>query len=170
MGMLILLGQQQLLTRTIEKSRSVILRSLSSGQKADDTVSGDYDLIGPPRPVSNLRPVKFAVRHEESELELRLRRLRSDTQNFNEEWWSNHNKEFKEGRSEYIKNILKAKYKDQPDKTTISAEEMSVFYKDFMNRRWAAHVDYNKEWQIRNWTIIFLTARVWLENLFRRSS
>ena len=43
-------------------------------------VSGKYDLIGPPRSISNLRPWKFAVPAEETELQRRLRELRQETQ------------------------------------------------------------------------------------------
>ena len=85
-------------------------------------MNGPYDLIGPPRPGSNLRPVKFAKNQNgESELAVRLRELRQETQKFNQEWWIEHNREFKEGRAEFIKNILATKYSGQTDKTTLSA-------------------------------------------------
>ena len=128
-------------------------------------VGGKYDLIGPPRSTSNLRPVKFAVAQDETELQIRLRKLRQETQKFNESWWTKHNAEFKEGREQFIREILKTKYPDEPDKTTLSADEMSVFYRNFMNQNWKNHLDYNKEWQKRNWTIIFLMFRVRLQKL-----
>ena len=130
-------------------------------------MSGPYDLIGPPRPGSNLRPIKFAKQADESELQVRLRDLRIETQNFNQEWWTKHNREFKEGREKFIKHILETKYPDQMDKTTLSADEMSIFYKDFMNKQWANHLQYNIDWQKRNWTIILLMARVRLQNIFK---
>lgn len=40
-----------------------------------------------------------------------------------------HNMEFKEGREAFIKKILETKYPGQPDKTTLSADEMSEFYR-----------------------------------------
>jgi len=135
---------------------------------SDDLTSGPHDLIGPPRPASNLRPVKFAVREGESALEARLRSLRQETQKFNQDWWTEHNREFKQGRENFIKNILETKYPDEPDKSTLSADEMSQFYREFMNRQWKGHVEYNKEWQKRNWTIIFLSARVKLQRLLDR--
>merc|ERR1712029_844542 len=81
--------------------------------QSDDIVSGKYDLIGPPRSVSNLRPIKFAVPFNETDLQRQLRELRQETQKFNQ------------GREEFIKNILETKYPDEPDKTTLSADEMS---------------------------------------------
>ena len=133
--------------------------------QSDDLVGGKYDLIGPPRTTSNLRPVKFAVPKDETELEMRLRTLRQETQRFNEDWWTRHNAEFKGGREQFIKEILKTKYPNEPDKSTLSADEMSIFYREFMNKNWRGHLDYNKEWQRRNWTIIFLMLRVKLQKL-----
>jgi len=135
---------------------------------SDDLTNGPHDLIGPPRPASNLRPVKFAVRETETPLELRLRNLRQETQKFNQDWWTEHNREFKQGRESFIKNILETKYPNEPDKSTLSADEMSQFYREFMNQQWKSHVEYNKEWQKRNWSIIFLSARVKLEKLLDR--
>ena len=130
-------------------------------------MNGKYDLIGPPRPGSKLRPVKFAISQNDSELAIRLRELRQETQKFNQEWWIEHNKQFKEGREEFIKNILETKYPGQTDKSTLSADEMSIFYREFMNKQWENHMEYNKQWQKRNWSIIGLMARVKLQNLFK---
>ena len=129
-------------------------------------MSGKYDLIGPPRNISNLRPVKFAVSSEETELQGKLRTLRQETQKFNHEWWTKHNTDFKVGREEFIKDILKTKYPNEQDKTTLSADEMSIFYRDFMNKHWKSHLDYNKEWQRRNWTIIWFMFKVKLQSVF----
>ena len=40
--------------------------------------------------------------------------------------------------------------------------------REFMNHQWKSHVEYNKEWQKKNWSIIFLSARVKLEKLLDR--
>ena len=40
-----------------------------------------------------------------------------------------HNNQFKQGREQFIKKILAAEYPDQPDKNTLSADEMSIFYR-----------------------------------------
>lgn len=147
----------------------MFLYSCSHLFQSDDVVNGKYDLIGPPRPVSNLRPVKFAKNPSESDLAVRLRELRQETQKFNQDWWVKHNTEFKRERADFIKNILETKYPSQTDKTTLSADEMSIFYREFMNKQRKNHLEYNKEWQKRNWTIIGLMARVKVQNLITRS-
>ena len=62
-------------------------------------------------------------------MEVRLRNLRQETQKFNQDWWTDHNREFKQGRESFIKNILETKYPNEPDKSTLSADEMSQFYR-----------------------------------------
>ena len=41
---------------------------------------------------------------------------------------TNH-REFKQGRESFIKNILETKYPNEPEKSTLSADEMSQFYR-----------------------------------------
>merc|ERR1712129_181355 len=75
--------------------------------QSDDVVNGPYDLIGPPRPGSNLRPVKFAKNQSgESELAVRLRELRQETQKFNQEWWIEHNRNSKKGELNLSRTFL----------------------------------------------------------------
>ena len=69
------------------------------------------------------------MREGESPLEARLRNLRQETQKLNQDWWTEHNREFKQGRENFIKNILETKYPNEPDKSTLSADEMSEFYR-----------------------------------------
>merc|ERR1712002_1196299 len=45
------------------------LTSTQENIQSDDIVSGPYDLIGPPRPGSNLRPIKFSKQADESDLQ-----------------------------------------------------------------------------------------------------
>ena len=54
---------------------------------------------------------------------------RQETQRYNQAWWLDHNNQFKQGREQFIKKILEAEYPDQPDKNTLSADEMSIFYR-----------------------------------------
>jgi len=126
-----------------------------------------YDHVGPPHPVSNLRPVRFARPTNETGLAVRLRKLRQDTQQFNQEFWVEHNTSFSEGRRAYISRVMKEKYPGQTDKQTLTAEEMSGFYREFLNSNWKDHVKYNIEWQKRNWKIIGLGGLVQIQKLFR---
>ena len=58
---------------------------------------------GPPRTVTNLRPVKFAVAEDETELEARLREARQEAQTWNQQWWHSHNTNFTQARQAFVK-------------------------------------------------------------------
>lgn len=74
---------------------------------------------------------------------------------------------FLQGRVQHIRQILKEKYPNEPEKTTISSDEMSVFYKEFLDQRWTTHIQYNLEWQKRNFNMIGLAFLVTLEGLVK---
>lgn len=50
----------------------------------------------------------------------------------------------------------------------LTAEEMSVFYKSFLDKNWRSHLTYNWEWYKRNALLVLLHLRVNLERLSRR--
>ena len=44
---------------------------------------------------------------------------------------------------------IKEKYPNDPKKN-LTADEMSIFYKEFLDQKWKTHLEYNKEWQKSN--------------------
>lgn len=52
------------------------------------------DMIGPPDPVSNLRRIIFKQPVTETELEKKLREMRSEVQDWNQNFWTQHNSRF----------------------------------------------------------------------------
>lgn len=140
-----------------------------------------HDWIGPPDKYSNLRPIHFFVPENESPLERKLRRLRQETQDWNQQFWTNQNRAFQKEKEEFIRSRLKAKglamSAESGDRVSLSAEEMADFYKAFLSRNFEKHVLYNRDWYRRNLTITFLMARValqqawlWLLELLRTRS
>ncbi|XP_034176140.1 cytochrome c oxidase assembly factor 8 [Osmia lignaria lignaria] len=117
------------------------------------------DLIGPPDPVSNLRPIIFARSKNESNLEKKYREAREDTQLWNEHFWKKHNTSFIQERKQFQKD-LKAQGKE-----SITADDMSVFYKEFLDKNWQTHLNYNIAWYKRNLKLLFLEIRVRLTKL-----
>ena len=58
-------------------------------------------------------------------LQVKLRLVRQETQMFNQEFWVEHNTAFKQGRENFINNLLAVKYPTEKDKKTLTSEEMS---------------------------------------------
>lgn len=52
------------------------------------------DMIGPPDPVSNLRKIIFKKPKDETNLERKYRILRNEVQEWNQNFWTQHNSRF----------------------------------------------------------------------------
>ncbi|XP_049866827.1 COA8 family protein CG14806, mitochondrial isoform X3 [Pectinophora gossypiella] len=97
------------------------------------------DMIGPPDPVSNLRKVIYRQPGNETAIEKKYRELRSEVQDWNQNFWTQHNSRFFQDRDEYLKKNL------PEGKQNLTADEMSVFYKAFLDKNWKTHIQYNIE-------------------------
>lgn len=64
---------------------------LFQGSTFRPAASCTHDWIGPPNPLSNLRPIVYHVPENESELERRLRHLRQETEDWNHNFWTKQN-------------------------------------------------------------------------------
>ncbi|XP_060938215.1 cytochrome c oxidase assembly factor 8 [Limanda limanda] len=132
--------------------------------------SSTYDWIGPPNPLSNLRPIVYHVAENESELQRRLRNLRQETEDWNHEFWTKQNFTFNRDRDSFITSQLKTKglsvRDEQGKRRCLNSEEMAVFYKSFLDNNRTRHMTYNKEWYRRNFSITLLMARVALTNMW----
>ncbi|TMS21350.1 cytochrome c oxidase assembly factor 8 isoform X1 [Larimichthys crocea] len=130
-----------------------------------------HDWIGPPNPLSNLRPIVYHVPENETELEKRLRHLRQDTEDWNHDFWTKQNVMFTKEKDAFIFSQLNAKglsvCDEQGRRRALNAEEMAVFYKSFLDTNRVRHADYNREWYRRNFTITLLMARVALNNMWK---
>ncbi|KYB25412.1 COA8 family protein CG14806, mitochondrial [Tribolium castaneum] len=118
----------------------------------------DVDLIGPPDPLSNLRPIIRKCLRDETPLQRQLRQMQDATQSWNHDFWAKHNTNFIKKRQEFVQ--LR---QSQGEARQLTAEEMSDFYKSFLDQNWETHLNYNLEWYRRNFVLLFLAFRVSLE-------
>uniref|UniRef100_A0A3P9NDN9 Cytochrome c oxidase assembly factor 8 n=1 Tax=Poecilia reticulata TaxID=8081 RepID=A0A3P9NDN9_POERE len=133
--------------------------------------SSTHDWIGPPNPLSNLRPIVYRVSENESDLEKQLRKLRQETEDWNHVFWTRQNVNFSKEKEAFIISQLKAKgltlRGEDGRRHSLSSEEMAVFYKSFLDKNRMRHADYNREWYRRNFTITLLMARIALNDFWR---
>ncbi|XP_041489119.1 cytochrome c oxidase assembly factor 8 [Microtus oregoni] len=131
-----------------------------------------HDWIGPPDKHSNLRPVHFHIPENESPLEQRLRELRQETQEWNQQFWANQNLTFNKEKEEFIYSRLQAKGSGLRTKsgqrTALDAEEMADFYKEFLSKNFQKHMSYNRDWYKRNFAITFFMGKVALEKMWNK--
>lgn len=133
--------------------------------------STTHDWIGPPNPLSNLRPIVYHIPENETELEKRLRHLRQETEDWNHDFWTKQNITFGKEKEAFIISELKSKgltlRDEQGRRRALSSEEMAEFYKSFLDKNRTRHAQYNNEWYRRNFTITLLMARVALNNIWK---
>nr|XP_020769110.1 apoptogenic protein 1, mitochondrial isoform X1 [Odocoileus virginianus texanus] len=131
-----------------------------------------HDWIGPPDKYSNLRPIHFYIPENESPLEQKLRELRQETQEWNQQFWADQNLTFHKEKEEFVRLRLKAKGLDlrteSGQKATLNAEEMADFYKEFLSKNFQKHMYYNRDWYKRNFAITFFMGKVALERIWNR--
>ena len=74
---------------------------------------------------------------------------------------------FLQEKEAFVERYKKEKYPLETNKKNLSADEMSEFYKSFLDRKLADHSTYNLQWQIRNFKIVCLSIAVSLEKLLK---
>jgi len=72
-----------------------------------------------------------------------------------------------QAKEKFVKNVLDERYSREVKKT-LSNEEMSEFYKHFLNDKWMSHLRYNFEWQKRNFKIAALSIAVASERIWNK--
>ncbi|MBN3294873.1 KLC1 protein, partial [Amia calva] len=110
-----------------------------------------HDWIGPPDRLSNIRPIRFHVPENESLLQARLRVLRQETEDWNQQFWANQNLSFSKEKEEFIHSCLTCQglgLRDEDGrKKVLSTEEMATFYKNFLEANRQKHARYNKMYE-----------------------
>ncbi|PVU92818.1 hypothetical protein BB559_003582 [Furculomyces boomerangus] len=104
-------------------------------------------LVGPPSSQSNLRPIKLFVSYDETKAERCLRLLRDEAHNFNEDFWSRNNIQFSEGLS-------KIEEKAASEGRVVSEQELSDYYKEYLDGSYKKYAEYNKGWWKRNLSML----------------
>ncbi|KAJ3642453.1 hypothetical protein Zmor_025241 [Zophobas morio] len=145
-------------TRNNEQSQPLFEEKYEEDPVIVMSEKNDVDIIGAPDSISNLRPIIRKKLGNETALQRQLREMQNATQEWNQEFWANHNANFIKERQRYINQRHKA-----GEKTPLSAEEMSEFYKSFLDKNWERHLKYNFEWYRKNFALLILAFRVGLE-------
>ncbi|KAG0243888.1 hypothetical protein BGW41_001077 [Actinomortierella wolfii] len=130
----------------------------------DPATNRDKFLVGTPHPVSNLRPVLYPIPDQESEADRQLREQRERVDAFNQDFWSRNNALFNQAKAEYEAKII-----EKNGGTPVTTEELSVFYKDFLDKAYDRQMAYNKQWWIENIGLLWPSAKAVFRRLSSRS-
>uniref|UniRef100_A0A158P6U6 COA8 family protein CG14806, mitochondrial n=1 Tax=Angiostrongylus cantonensis TaxID=6313 RepID=A0A158P6U6_ANGCA len=108
----------------------------------DDQIRMDrrYDWVGPPHPVSKIRPIKLRRVDNESDLERQYREAREELNRWNSAFWAKHNSLFDTKKARFVEQRKKELGRIEQ----ISANDLSVFYKQFLDSQYTSMMAYNK--------------------------
>ncbi|XP_017029156.1 COA8 family protein CG14806, mitochondrial [Drosophila kikkawai] len=121
------------------------------------------DYIGPPDAQSNLRPYVRHYDDSETTLARNLRLKRNEVEAWNMDFWTRHNKRFYEEKDDFVRLHKESGTEE------VSADQMSEFYKTFLDKNWRIHLMYNISWYLKNFDILTLAAGVQLQRLVARA-
>ncbi|KAF9365186.1 hypothetical protein BGX34_010990 [Mortierella sp. NVP85] len=134
-------------------------------ESLDPRLNRDKFLVGNPHPVSNLRPIIYPIPKNESEEDRHFRERRERVDAFNQHFWVNNNAMFIKAKEEYEEKI-RAQNGGQP----VTTEELSIFYKDFLDKAYERQMNYNRQWWIENIGLLLPSAKAVLRKWTSRSS
>ncbi|KAF8931188.1 hypothetical protein BGZ52_013143 [Haplosporangium bisporale] len=123
-------------------------------ESLDPALNTDKFLVGNPHPVSNLRPVRYPVPSDESAEDRALREQRERVDAFNQNFWVSNNNMFNKAKAEYEDKI-----RAQNGGEAVTTEELSIFYKDFLDKAYERQMNYNRQWWIENVGLLWPSAK-----------
>ncbi|XP_014242021.1 apoptogenic protein 1, mitochondrial [Cimex lectularius] len=147
---------KRLLVKRLPTKALAVRRVSSTQREKEGLMMMNQDLVGPPNPISNIRPITFHVPKNETTVEKELRLRRQKVQAWHEDFWTKHNTAFiKERKAFEESHSLKG--------ASLGADEMSIFYKQFLDKYWHKHLAYNYEWYKHNFALLRLSFKVEVE-------
>lgn len=146
-------------TKKVIFSRTLVTRPPKKGLLPNE------DIMGLPDAKSNLRALKVHIPKNETTEERTYRLEREQLQSWNQIYWEKHNHLFNQEKEKFIE--IKLAQSGKP--TSLNAEEMAVFYKQFLNQNHNKHVQYNWEWYRKNFYILWLSFHASMSKLFKKT-
>ncbi|KAF9971450.1 Apoptogenic protein 1, mitochondrial, partial [Actinomortierella ambigua] len=140
-------------------------RSSSRADKfLDPLTNRDKFLVGTAHPISNLRPVLYPIPANESDVDRQLRERRERVDAFNQDFWARNNAMFNQAKADYEAMVL-----EKNGGSPVTTEQMSVFYKDFLDKAYGRQMAYNRQWWIENMGLLWPSAKAVFRKWTNRS-
>ncbi|CAJ0586509.1 unnamed protein product, partial [Mesorhabditis spiculigera] len=115
-----------------------------------------FDWVGPMDRLSKIRAIRLRQVTNETDLERQYRENREKLNRWCSAFWADHNTKFDREKAAYVD-----KRKSEIGRTEqVSAEDLSKFYKQFLDSRHQALMDFNSEWYRRNLGLIWPALQV----------
>lgn len=115
-----------------------------------------HDVYGLPDPKSSLRLITFYIPPDETAYEKEYRLKRALVQDWNHMFWTAHNVQFNQAKEQFVMSVMKrrgneANVTGQP----LTADDLSEFYRAFLDENREKHLRYNIEWHKKNISLLW---------------
>ncbi|MFH4973927.1 hypothetical protein AB6A40_000636 [Gnathostoma spinigerum] len=115
-----------------------------------------FDWVGPPDPISRIRPIRLRRLPNESATEREYRNAAEALNKWNSKFWVEHNTLFEKEKQKFLDEKRQKKGRIE----RLSPDDLSDFYRRFLNERHEALIAYNKEWYRRNLSLLWPAFKV----------
>eukprot|EP00053_Salpingoeca_punica_P010955 m.97944 g.97944 ORF g.97944 m.97944 type:complete len:225 (-) comp15546_c0_seq11:3413-4087(-) len=122
--------------------------------------------VSDPHPVSNIRELQHSVPFDESAAERTLRSRLAELHEWHQQFWINQNQKFDREKEEFSRKYRRDN--KLPDNAVLTAEVLSTFYKDHLDRNLPIHRAYNREWWRKNLSMMIPWMNAYGQQLLRR--
>eukprot|EP00794_Sanderia_malayensis_P019867 gene19867-21809_t len=130
-----------ILNRRIQSMSLLLTGRDNKAEGKDHENSFTHHWVEPSDPDSNIRKIVFAKPTTPTAADEDLKVYRDETYEWNHSYWKQHNQSFFEKKKAFAKRVEKAKGLENGMELS---DEMSIFYKDFLDKNYVSHMAYNK--------------------------
>ncbi|XP_029201927.2 COA8 family protein CBG23705, mitochondrial-like isoform X2 [Acropora millepora] len=116
-----------------------------------------FNLVGPRDQKSNIRKIIYVKTRNEKVLEKRFREYQEELNTWHQAFWEKQNGKFYQSK----KAFLQLRGRDiNADTKKDFADDLSRFYKNFLDGHYQAHYQYLRAWYWRNFQLLWIGLQV----------
>lgn len=124
-----------------------------------------FNLVGPRDYKSNIRKIIYAKPKDENTTEKRFREQQQDLNNWHQVFWEKQNEKFFKSK----KAFLQLRSRDIETETNKDfADDLSRFYKNFLDGHYQVHSQYLRAWYLRNFQLLWSGLQVSTSRLIHK--
>ncbi|KAJ1895642.1 hypothetical protein LPJ81_004919, partial [Coemansia sp. IMI 209127] len=118
-------------------------------------------LVGPPHPISNIRPIRFYIPSDETLIERKYRELREHAVARDHEFWLDNNMRFEQGKTDFERHTVVTK-------GACTLDDLSDYFKQYQVDSFDRHLEYNRYVWKRNLAMVWPGLCAWVRGIGRR--
>lgn len=118
---------------------------------------GKFNLVGPRHHSSNIRKIVFARLNNETTKERYFREQQQELNTWNQNFWGKQNEKFNKSKKAFLQ--LRSKNLETETNKEL-ADELSKFYRDFLDGNYNVHSQYLRDWYRRNFHLLWTGIQV----------